>query len=104
MGDWFDESPTASAVDVLALLDSDAGPAIGELVQLGALVSIGTTRDGGALAITVTVDGRWRREYFREAEELVMWLSEAVPAVRVATEALSASAERGSGKRRRRGL
>lgn len=87
-----------------ALLDSAGGEGLHLLVAAGALVSLGVTRDGGALGVTVTVDGRWRREYFRDAEELQVWVSEALPAVRAAVEALPAAAERGSGSRRRRGL
>lgn len=104
MSDWFDGGGDGSTVDVAALLDSTALDALATVVALGALVSLGTTRDGGALGVTITVDGRWRREYFRHDEELVMWLSEAVPAVRAAVEALPASAERGKRERRRRSL
>ena len=56
-----------------------------ELVEAGALVSLGTTSDGGALGVTVTVDGRWRREYFRQADELTAWIAEALPAVQELT-------------------
>lgn len=102
--DWFDKAGNGGRVDVVALLDSAAGDGLAELVACGALVSIGLTRDGGALGITVTVDGRWRREYFRDADELVSWMAEALPAVRAAVETFSASAERGSRHRRSRGL
>jgi hypothetical protein len=105
MSDWFDvQGGSGSAVDVPALLDSVGGSAVGDLVALGALVSLGTTRDGGALGITVTVDGKWRREYFRDPEELQVWMAEALPAVKAAVERLAASAERGSRPRRSRGL
>jgi len=53
-----------------------------DCVALGALVSLGTTSDGGALGVTVTVDGRWRRVYVRSAEELEAFVAEAQPAVR----------------------
>lgn len=103
--DWFEGGGNGSRVDVLALLDTEGVlEALGSMVDCGALVSIGCTRDGGALGITVTVDGRWRREYFREADELRTWLAEAIPAVRSACEALTASAARGSRQRRSRGL
>lgn len=105
MSDWFDGAGgSGSAVDVPALLDSVGGEAVAHLVGLGALVSLGLTRDGGALGITVTVDGRWRREYFRDAEDLQVWMAEAVPAVRAAIEASAASSERRSRPRRSRGL
>lgn len=105
MDDWFDGAgANGSRVDVPKLLDGPGGDGIWELAGSGALVSLGLTRDGGALGITVTVDGRWRREYFRDPEELQVWVSEALPAVRAAVAALAASAERGSRQRRTRGL
>lgn len=103
--DWFSGSGGGgNRIDVRALLDSDGGEGLGVLVEAGALVSMGLTRDGGALGVTVTVDGRWRREYFRDAEDLATWVSEAVPAVRAAVETLAASSDRGSRSRGRRGL
>lgn len=74
MTDWLDEGGAASAVDVAALFDGPAAGLAWRVVAAGALVSIGRTSDGGALGVTVTMDGRWRREYFRDAEELEMWL------------------------------
>jgi hypothetical protein len=105
MDDWFDQAGGSTGpLDVPALLDSAGGQAIGDLVATGALVSLGLTRDGGALGVTVTVDGRWRREYFRDADGLQLWMAEALPAVRQATEALAASAGPRSRQRRSRGL
>lgn len=102
MGDWFDEGGSGKAVDVAAIFDGPCFEALTAVVQLGALVSLGTTSDGGALGVTVTVDGRWKREYVRQAEDLELWLSEALPAVRAAVEAASASsAPRGRGRRSR---
>lgn len=105
MGDWFDDGGSSGQpVDVQKVLDSDGGVAIGAIVQLGALVSLSTTRDGGALGVTVTVDGRYRRQYFRNGEDLTDWMAEALPAVRQAMEAQAASSERGTRQRRSRGL
>jgi hypothetical protein len=64
------------------MLDSKATNLLGEICGHGALVGLGTTRDGGALGVTVTVDGSYRREYFRDAEELVAWLEVADAVVR----------------------
>lgn len=99
MGDWFDEGRSGSTVDVAALLDGQGVEGLWAMVQAGALVSVGRTSDGGAVGITVTVDGRYRREYFRETEDLVGWLAEAIPAVTAACEAASASSVRRSRKR-----
>lgn len=52
-----------------------------ELVELGALISVGSARDKGAISVTVTVGGEWDREWFRNEDELVDWLKEAVVVV-----------------------
>lgn len=91
MSDWFEGGGNGSPVDVTKLLDTDATGVLWEMVQAGALVSLGTTSDGGALGITVTVDGRWRRTYVRDSEDLATFVSEAGPAVRAALGADSAS-------------
>lgn len=101
MSDWFDAGGHGATCDVPALLDSVGANGLWELVAAGALVSLGRTSDGGALGVTVTVDGRWRREYFREADDLAVWVSEAIPAVKAACEAAAASSAR---RKRQRGL
>jgi hypothetical protein len=88
---WFDEGGGGSPVDVVAMFDSKAPDMITEMVGQGALVSLGLTSDGGALGLTVTVDGAWRREYFREGADLVLWLEEAMAPVADACRARSAS-------------
>lgn len=100
MSDWFEDGGDGKAVDVASMLDSNLPELLGELIELGALVSLGTTSDGGALGITVTLDGRWRRGYFRDVEEARGWLNEARDGVRRAVE--SAHASSGSRKRSRR--
>lgn len=103
--DWFDGGGGGSPVDVAAVLDSKGWEGLLECVALGALVALGTTRDGGALGVTVTVDGRWRRGYFRDGEELTSWVAEAVPAVRKALDSPpAASSARGPRPRRSKGL
>lgn len=104
MPDWFDGGGSGKPCDVAALFDGQALEAVLEIVQHGALVGLGTTSDGGALGVTVTVDGRWRREYFRDADDLVAWLAEALPAVRSATEAQAASSVPRTRQRRAKGL
>lgn len=104
MGDWFDDGGSGQQVDVAAVFDGNSLPALLAVVQLGALVSLGTTSDGGALGVTVTVDGRWKRTYVRRGEELEDWLSEALPAVRAAVEATSASSAPRGRRRGARGL
>ena len=83
-GDWFDGNGGGSQVDVAALMEGLTLQGVIELVDAGALVSMGKTSDGGALGFTVTVDGRWRREYFRDHDQMVLWIGEALPAVQEA--------------------
>lgn len=98
--DWFDEGGAGSPVDVVALFDSDVPQLVAQIVDAGALVSIGTTSDGGALGITVTLDGRFRRQYFRTSEEATPWLGEA--ALAVANQPRPAPASSGRRQRARR--
>lgn len=102
MSDWLDEGRAGKAVDVQAVMDSDAAPLAWRVVQAGALLSFGRTSDGGALSVTVTIDGRWRREYFRDAEELVDWLTGAAEFAELQDAQESASAVRRSRGRGRR--
>jgi hypothetical protein len=80
---WFEANGRGQVVDCASLFDSKASDLVWEIVQLGGLVSIGTTRDGGACGVTVTADSKWRREYFRETDELIPWLVDATTAVRL---------------------
>ena len=91
MTDWFDDGGSGTAVDIPALMDSQAADIMWAIVESGALVSLGRTSDGGALGVTVTMDGRWRREYFRGADELIHWLAGAATAVAEEAERLAAS-------------
>jgi len=103
VSDWFDGGGSGSPVDVGALLDSGVTDVLAGIVALGALVSIGTTSDGGALGITVTVDGRWRREYFRDAESALVWCGQAAEAVAAAIGSPRASSVPTQRKRGARG-
>ena len=94
---FFDEGGTGNPVDVEALFDSGVPTLIASIVSAGALVSVGRTSDGGALGFTVTLDGQWRREYFRDADEATDWLMQAHTAVMEEAPRLAAS----SGSRRR---
>ena len=82
------------------MFDSKAEEMVLALVGMGALVSMGLTSDGGALGLTVTVDGAWRREYFRDTSSLVDWLEEAMAPVADACGAARASS---AGRGRSRG-
>lgn len=101
MTDWLDEGTAGKAVDVATVLDSKATDYAWRIVQAGALLSFGRTSDGGALGVTVTVDGRWRREYFRESEELTDWLAGAADFAEEWAEREAASPAR---RKRSRGL
>lgn len=97
---WFESGSSKNPVDVVAVFDSEIPRLLAEIVQAGAMVSAGTTSDGGALGLTVTLDGRWRREYFRTSEEAVPWLQEAALAVQ--TELAPPPASSAPRQRRRR--
>lgn len=53
-----------------------------ELVEAGALISLGASRDKGAVKVTVTVGGEWDFEWCRTEEELIDWLREAAVVVK----------------------
>jgi len=72
----------ASAIDARAFFDSDIPQLAGTLIDMGVLVSFGTTRDRGAISISVTHNGDWDREYFRHADEAADWLRRAVDILR----------------------
>lgn len=80
-GSWLDGGGGGKPVDVVGIVSEVGADGLMQIVEHGALLSLGTTSDGGALGITVTVDGEWRREYVRSADELRAYLAEAVPAV-----------------------
>lgn len=101
MSDWLDQGGTGAAVDVAAVMDSDAPELLWRIVAAGCLVGIGRTSDGGALSVTITLDGRYRRQYFRDSEELVVWLKGAVEFAEDEAEARAASPVR---RKRTRGL
>ena len=103
-GDWFDGAGSGEPLDVVKLLDSECGNGIHHLVSAGALVSMGLTSDGGALGVTVTVDGRYRREYFRNEDALLAWIAEAIPAVQAARGSDVPPAGNKQRTRRSRGL
>jgi hypothetical protein len=81
VSDWFDVGGDGSACDVSALLSDNCIPVLVRCLEAGALVSLGVSRDGGALGATVTLDGRWRREWHREESELVTFLLGAATAL-----------------------
>lgn len=96
-GSWLEGNGGGHAVDVVELLDAQVTKGLASIIAAGALLSLGTTSDGGALGITVTIDGKWRREYVRTSDELAAYLAEAVPAV----EDLMAGSRPSSGRQQR---
>jgi hypothetical protein len=99
---WFDQASNGAAVDVHGICgDTAAWKALLDVVEAGALVSLSTTRDGGALGVTVTIDGRWKREYFRDGAEMLTWLDGASDAARSARGSDRPSDDQGSRSRRR---
>ena len=74
------DSGNGSAIDATAFLDSPIADRIGSLMGMGLLVALGTTRDRGAVSISVTHDGEYDREYFRRSDDAVEWLDRIVEA------------------------
>lgn len=98
---WFDDSNSGNAADLEAFMDSEVPKLFARIVGAGALVSLGRTSDGGAISITVTLDGRYKRNYFRESHEAADWLLEAAAAVEAEADASPASRDRRSRSRGR---
>lgn len=69
-----------SAVDTTAMLDSPVTDLVARLLAMGLLVAFGTTKDRGAVSISVTHDGEYDREYFRRSDDAVEWLERVVGA------------------------
>lgn len=75
---WSQGGKRAGAViDPAVLLEPGNVGWLQALLALGALVSFGLSRDGGSMSATVTYDGEWDREWFRDPVELGGWLSDA---------------------------
>lgn len=70
-----------TVVEVASFLDATATEYLASLVQAGCLVSLYRTSDGGALGVSVTLDGEQEKDYFRTPEELAEWLREVDQAV-----------------------
>lgn len=101
-GSWLDGGGSGASVDVVGIFDEPRMKGLLTMVEAGALVSLGTTSDGGALGITVTVDGEWRREYVRNEAEVDAYLAEAVPAISDLLATARPSADQRQRPRRRR--
>jgi len=63
-------------VDVGTVLEPGTIEYLVSIIQSGALVSLGCTRDGGTMSVTVTVDGQYEREWVRTPEEACDFLRE----------------------------
>lgn len=97
MGDWFEDGARGARLSVPELFTAGVCDALWRVVAAGGLVSIGLTSDGGACSLTVTDDGRWKREYFRDSDELEVFVLAA--ATFLESDGRFASSENG-GRRR----
>lgn len=97
---WLEDGGSGSEVDVVALMDSEVSSLIGRAVAAGALLSVGRTSDGGAVGITVTLDGEWKRGYFRSTEDAIDWLTPGVEWLEAEAPRRAASTAQGKRKRR----
>lgn len=101
-GSWLQGNGSRSEVDVHEMIGPQQTKGLLDMIAAGALVSLGTTRDGGTLGITVTIDGEWRREYVRNVDELDAYLAEAVPGVEDALATARPSTDQHARPRRRK--
>lgn len=74
-------SQSRGHVDLACLLDATTTELLIELVACGALVSFGTSKDGGALSVHVRCGDVKNREWFRTDDELHEWLRDGVIAL-----------------------
>lgn len=82
VGEWTDRTRGRGEVlDVSVLFDQGVVDALASLVRVGPLVSFGLSRDGGSASCTVTFDGAWDRQWFREAVELRQFLVDCEAAI-----------------------
>ena len=82
MTDWFDQQRTnGESIDPAMVIEAGNVGAILDVIREGAMVSLSTTRDGGAVRIAITNDGKTRAEYFRDFGECATWLAHAHAAV-----------------------
>jgi len=85
--DWFDDVRGSSdPIDPAVVVTGDTLGAILDVVRESAMVSVSTTRDGGAVRISVMMDGRPKAEYFRDPGNAQEWLGHAAIACRNARE------------------
>lgn len=103
MDDFFGKQRVGMAIDLTETLDVTFLEYLRELVDAGTLVSTGTTRDGGALSLTVTFDGQWRREYMTSRDDCHSFLAEACKAIRDAGGRPPAPTDASRSGRTRRG-
>lgn len=83
----FAATQRGEACDLPGLWSAGVVDALTRVLAAGALVSSGMSRDGGALGVTVTHDGEFVRQWFREPDGLETWLNSAADVI--ASEAAS---------------
>lgn len=79
--DWFRTKRTRDGIPLDEIFDSSYAELVCELVGVGAMVSAGATRDGGACHLTVYFGGEKRREYVECREDMLDFLGGAVRAL-----------------------
>lgn len=77
------DGSSQAAVNVGDLLDATTLEYLQLLVGAGALVSIGTSKDGGALSVHIKLGDVKNREWFRYDDELHDWLADGCQALSV---------------------
>lgn len=75
MDDWFESGRGGALLPVHEMFTAGVVDAVIRLLEQGALVSVCVSRDGGAIGFTVTSDGRWSRQWFREPAQAEEWMT-----------------------------
>lgn len=76
MGDWRKRSRGRGEVlDTAIMFEPGVLESLQRVVRTGALVSFGLSRDGGSLSCTVTFDGEWDRQWFRDPIEFAGFMT-----------------------------
>lgn len=100
---WTDRSKSSSGdrINPAVMLEPGCVGVLCSLLDTGALVSFGMSRDGGSMSCTVTFNGAWDREWFRDPQPLHDWLAAAFVAIQDEPPAAGTASANGTPRRGR---
>lgn len=89
-------------VSVRDVLEGEAAQRLWAIADMGPLVSVSRSRDGGAVGVTITLDGVPEREWFRSSADAILKFDEWAGVIEDELREGAASSERRSRPRRAR--